>query len=43
MAQYNLGQMYKFGEGVPKDYAEAFKWFRKALNREMPTRRTTSA
>jgi TPR repeat protein len=22
--------MYKYGKGVPKDYAEAVKWFRKA-------------
>jgi TPR repeat protein len=30
IAQYNLGQMYKMGRGVPQDYAEAAKWFRKA-------------
>lgn len=29
-AQYNLGVMYKKGQGVPQDYAEAAKWFRKA-------------
>ena len=29
-AQFNLGQMYKDGEGVPKDLAEAAKWWRKA-------------
>ena len=30
VAQYNLGVMYDTGEGVPKDYAEAAKWYRKA-------------
>jgi uncharacterized protein len=29
-AQYNLGVMYRKGQGVPQDYAEAAKWFRKA-------------
>ena len=29
-AQYTLGFMYAKGEGVPQDYAEAMKWFRKA-------------
>ena len=29
-AQYNLGQMYRNGQGVRKDYAEAVKWYRKA-------------
>jgi len=29
-AQYNLGVMYYSGEGVPEDYTEAAKWFRKA-------------
>ena len=29
-AQFNLGAMYTFGRGVPQDYAEALKWFRKA-------------
>ena len=27
-AQYNLGQMYRQGEGVSKDYAEAARWYR---------------
>ena len=27
-AQYNLGVMYRNGKGVPKDYAEALKWYR---------------
>ena len=29
-AQYNLGRMYAFGEGVPENDAEAAKWYRKA-------------
>jgi len=29
-AQYNLGVMYDYGEGVPEDDAEAMKWFRLA-------------
>ncbi len=29
-AQNNLGFMYYKGHGVPQDYAEAVKWFRKA-------------
>jgi len=29
-AQYNLGVRYANGEGVPEDYKEAVKWFRKA-------------
>ena len=27
-AQYFLGVMYEKGNGVPKDYAEAVKWYR---------------
>ena len=27
-AQYNLGQMYRKGLGVPQDYKEAVKWYR---------------
>jgi len=30
MAQGNLGLMYAKGQGVPQDYKEAFKWYRKA-------------
>jgi len=30
VAQYNTGFSYYLGQGVPKDYAEAVKWFRKA-------------
>ena len=29
-AQCNLGKMYRCGEGVPQDYAEAVHWYRKA-------------
>ena len=31
-AQYNLGQMYRRGEGVPENDALAVKWYRKAAN-----------
>jgi TPR repeat protein len=30
LAQYNLGQMYRNGSGVPQDYAEAAKLYRPA-------------
>lgn len=26
-AQYNVGRMYAYGEGVTKNYTEAFAWF----------------
>ncbi len=29
-AQYNIGSMYKNGHGVPQDYAEAARWYRRA-------------
>src|ERR1700731_2721173 len=29
-AQYNRGTEYWYGSGVPQDYVEAAKWFRKA-------------
>ncbi len=29
-AQFNLGQAYKLGRGVPADQAQALEWFRKA-------------
>ena len=32
IAQSNLGAMYANGDGVPKDYAEAIKWFRMAAD-----------
>jgi len=31
-AQTFLGEMYEFGKGMPQDYAEAVKWFRKAAD-----------
>ena len=33
VAQYNLGLMYFAGQGVPQDYGQAAKWFRKAAER----------
>jgi len=30
VAQYNLGQMYRNGDGVPQDYTEAVRWWRLA-------------
>ena len=29
-AQYRLGRIYHFGKGMPKDYAEAMRWYSKA-------------
>ena len=29
-AQYNLGLMYAYGQGVPQNYDEAIKWYRQA-------------
>tara|TARA_R110002153_G_scaffold124560_1_gene271124 strand:- start:384 stop:839 length:456 start_codon:yes stop_codon:yes gene_type:complete len=29
-AQYNLGVMYDNGQGVPQDFKQAVKWYRKA-------------
>src|SRR5215472_14731750 len=29
-SQYNRGTAYWYGNGVPQDYAEAAKWYRKA-------------
>ncbi len=26
-AQYNLGVMYALGQGVPRDYVQAYMWF----------------
>jgi TPR repeat protein len=31
-AQYNLGVLYDSGRGVPQDYAQAAKWYRKAAD-----------
>ena len=41
-AQLYLGTMYDKGQGVPQDYAEAVKWYRKAADQEMPRRSTIS-
>jgi TPR repeat protein len=30
VAQHNLGHMYHLAKGVPRDFAEAVKWYRKA-------------
>ena len=29
-AQILIGSLYRFGQGVPQDYAEALEWIRKA-------------
>jgi hypothetical protein len=29
-SQFRLGVMYETGQGVPQDYAEAVRWYRKA-------------
>ena len=31
-AQFYLGLIYYMGQGISEDYAEAFKWFRKAAD-----------
>jgi len=31
-AQHRVGRMYEGGYGVPLDYAEAVKWYRKAAD-----------
>jgi hypothetical protein len=42
--QNNLGWMYAKGEGVPKDYVQAYKWFNLAAPpMEMIRQGTTSA
>lgn len=35
-AQYSIGVIYAFGEGVPLDYAEAMKWFLMAADQSEP-------
>jgi len=32
-AQYALGSMYRYGQGVPLDYGETVNWWRKAADR----------
>jgi len=34
--QYKLGNVYYRGDGVPKDYAQAVKWYRMAADQGMP-------
>ncbi len=36
-AQFTLGVMYAFGQGVPQDYAEAVKWFHLAADQGTTT------
>jgi uncharacterized protein len=35
-AQYNLGNMYSNGQGVPQDFKEAVRWFRLAAEQGFP-------
>src|SRR5579863_3215341 len=32
VSQFDLGRMYYIGDGVPRDHAEAMKWWRKAAD-----------
>ena len=41
-AQYNLGVLYDNGQGVPKNDAEAMKWYRMAADQGEAEARTTS-
>lgn len=34
-AQYNLGILYRDGQGVAQDYRQAVAWFQKAANQEL--------
>ncbi|MDA1326016.1 MAG: tetratricopeptide repeat protein [Proteobacteria bacterium] len=34
IAQYRIGKMYYYGQGVPQDYAEALNWYKKAAERD---------
>ena len=43
MAQTKLGACYIFGNGVPKDYVEAYKWFNLALAQGFESARTNLA
>lgn len=40
-AQLSLGEMYARGEGVPQDYVEAAKWYRKAAEQGNADAQTT--
>lgn len=35
-AQFNLGQSYEHGRGMPKDYVEALRWYRRAAEQGDP-------
>lgn len=35
-AQYNLGILYNYGKGVPRNYEKAFKWYKKAAKNGFP-------
>ena len=37
-ARAQMGLMYFWGSGVPRDYAEPVKWYRKAADRATPGR-----
>jgi uncharacterized protein len=37
-AMSNIGVMYDNGEGVPKNAAEAARWYKKAADRDKPAR-----
>lgn len=36
LAQYKLGQMYLYGDGVTQDYKQAAEWFKKAAEQGHP-------
>jgi TPR repeat protein len=36
VAQYSLGLMYYHGRGVPQDFSETVKWYRKAAEQGDP-------
>ena len=37
MAQSNLGGMYAEGRGIPQDFKEAVKWYRRAADQGLST------
>ena len=34
-AQFNVGFLYHYGQGVKQDYAEAARWYEKAMEQGM--------
>ncbi|NQU61472.1 MAG: trypsin-like peptidase domain-containing protein [Rhodospirillales bacterium] len=34
VAQFNIGALYENGRGVPKDYAQAYRWYRQAAEQD---------